>query len=143
MLLDLDRSTGIPPNHLKNHLNGIRNRASFPSQYILVLKINIMNKPYRKSQFDVCGAPTRTNLGISGNRPSIRHPAILKNNIENQRKSVFNTGVSKIVYCKPFSPCRNLNRQSHLSLTRPKVRVFYLEIEGCLPILNLILDGFI
>ena len=139
----MDRSTGIPPNHLKNHLNGIRNRASFPSQYILVLKTNSMNKPYGKSRFDVCGAPTRTNLGITGSRPSVRHPAILKINIENQRKSVFNTGVSKIVYFKSFSLAGAYIGRAIYLWPGPKVRVFYVEIEGYLPILNLILDGFI
>ena len=71
--------------------------ASFPNQYILPLKTNAMNKPYAKSQFDVCGAPTRTYLGIAGNRPSVRQPVIHKNNIENQRPNDFNIGVSKIV----------------------------------------------
>jgi hypothetical protein len=71
--------------------------ASFPIQYILALKTNIMNNVYGRSQFDVCGAPTRTNLGIAGSRPSVRHPVILKKNMENQRKRVLHTGVSKIV----------------------------------------------
>ena len=71
--------------------------ASFPIQYILPLRTNVMNKAYGRSQFDVCGAAARTNLGITGNRPSVRHLVILKKNIENQRTSVLNTGVSKIV----------------------------------------------
>ncbi len=71
--------------------------ASFPNQYILALKTNAMNKPYGKSQFDVCGATTRTNLGIAGNWPSVCQPVIHKKNIENQRATVFTTGVSKIV----------------------------------------------
>ena len=56
-----------------------------------------MNNVYGRSQFDVCGAPTRMNLGMGGNRPFIRHPVILKKNMENQRKRVLHTGVSKIV----------------------------------------------
>ncbi len=71
--------------------------ASFPIQYILALKTNTMNNVYGRSQFDVCGAPTRTNLGTAGSRPSVRHPVILKKNMENQRKSVLHKGVSKIV----------------------------------------------
>ena len=71
--------------------------ASFPNQYILALKTNTMNKQYGRSQFEVCGAPTKTNLGIIGNWPSVRQPVIHKKNIENQRTSDFNMGVSKIV----------------------------------------------
>jgi len=93
---------GIPPSHSKNPLNGLRNIASFPIQYILALRTNMMNKAYGRSQFDVCGAPIKINFGITGNRPSIRHPAILKKNIENQRTSVFKTGVSKIVKSNSF-----------------------------------------
>ena len=71
--------------------------VSFPIQYILAFKTNTMNNVYGRSQFDVCGAPTRMNLGMGGNRPFIRHPVILKKNMENQRKRVLHTGVSKIV----------------------------------------------
>ncbi len=52
---------------------------------------------YGRSQLDVWGAPTSTNLGTAGNRPCARHPAIFKAISENQRKSVFNPGVSKMV----------------------------------------------
>src|SRR5210317_1476956 len=92
-LCDWDRLTGMPPSHWKMPLKGLRNMASFPNQCILALKAKAVKSVKGKSQFEVCGAPTRTNFGIGGSRPSVRQPARLKIKRDVRCKTAPSTGV--------------------------------------------------
>jgi len=56
-----------------------------------------MNIMRGKSQLDVWGAAIITNLGISGSVPCVCHPEILSKHMDIHRRTVLNTGVSKIV----------------------------------------------
>ncbi len=69
-----------------------------PIQCIRALNAKAINIVKGRSQLDVCGAPTKTNLGIAGSNPSVRHPI----NDRTKRAAPGNmdsrTGVLKIVY---------------------------------------------
>jgi len=97
-LCDWDRLTGMPPSHWNKPLKGLLKMASFPSQCIRALRAKAVISVKGKSQFEVCGAPTRTNFGIDGSCPSVRHPARLKMNREVQCKAASSSGVLKIVW---------------------------------------------
>ena len=93
-----DRFTGMPPSHWKKPLKGLRNMASFPIQCILARKAKAVNSVKGKSQFEVCGAPSRTNFGIGGSWPSVRQPARLKTKREARCKTAPSTGVLNMVW---------------------------------------------
>ena len=97
-LLDWDRWTGMPPSHWKRPLKGLRNMAVLPIHCIRALKAKAISSVKGKSQFDVWGAPTRTNLGIRGSCPSVRHPARLKTKRAARCKIVSSPGVLNIVW---------------------------------------------
>jgi hypothetical protein len=90
---------GMPPNHVKNPPNGQRKVASLSMKYSLVLKAKATNNMMGRSQLEVCGAAIMTHLGMSGSRPSARHPKILRSSEADRRNAELITGVSKIVYC--------------------------------------------
>ena len=87
----------MPPSHRNKPLKGRRNIVAFPNQCIRALSAKAINSVKGKSQFEVCGAPTRTNLGISGSWPSARHPARLNISRQVRCKNGSSPGVLNIV----------------------------------------------
>jgi hypothetical protein len=86
------RSSGAPPSQRSTGVSGNRKTVCLPSQLALRPTANIPRMPRKKSQFDVWGATITTNLGQSGNSPSIRQP----NRRSRRRASVRDTLVPRL-----------------------------------------------
>jgi len=92
--VDLERSTGMAPNHLRKGPIGQRNQDAFIIMKGWIERINARHMAYKKSQLEVCGAAMMTYLEMLGLLPAGFQPANRKMIIANQRIMVFPMGVS-------------------------------------------------
>ena len=77
---------GMPPKRRARMPSGQKNTVCFASQVVSSCSVRYAVKPWKKSQFDVCGATIITNLGSCGIVPATRQPEIFMSRMPSQRR---------------------------------------------------------